>query len=64
MRGRKESVGSIKEGTRSKSRTVGGTTAKGSVKESGRTVGLMETGHGSSSKGSRKMTAGKGVSHK
>jgi hypothetical protein len=65
MRGRKESLGSIKEGTRSKGRTVGRTTVKGSVKESGRTTGLMETGHVSGgSVGSRKMTTGKGGSHK
>ena len=64
MRGRKEILGSIKEGTRSKSRTVGRTTVKGSVKESGRTTGLMETGQGSLSHGSRKVSTGKGVSHK
>jgi hypothetical protein len=65
MRVRKESLGSIKEGTRSKNRTVGRTMVKGSVKESGRTTGLVETGHGSrGSHGSRKMTTGKGGSHK
>jgi hypothetical protein len=64
MRGRKESLGSIKEGTKSKGRTVGRTTVKGSVKESGRTAGLMETGHGVTSHGSRKVTTGKGGSHK
>jgi hypothetical protein len=63
MRGRKESLGSIKEGTRSKGRTVGRTSVKGSVKDSGRTTGLMGTGHGSSGKVSRKMTTGKGGSH-
>jgi len=63
MRGRKESLGSIKEGTRSKGRTGGRTTVTGSVKESGRTTG-PKTGHGGMSPGSRKMTAGKGGSHK
>jgi len=64
MRGRKETLGSIKEGTRSKGRTASKTVVKGSVKESARSAGLMETGHGAVSHGSRKLTTGKGGSHR
>lgn len=63
MRGRKESLGNIKEGTRSKGRTVGRTTGKGSVTESGRSTGLKASGHGVVGHGSRKITTGKGGSH-
>ncbi len=64
MRGRKETVGSIKEGTRSKSRTVGLGTVKVSTKMSGRTSGHVSSGHGGVSVGSRKTTTGKGGTHK
>jgi hypothetical protein len=64
MRGRKETLGSIKEGTSSKGRTSSRAAVKGSVKESGRTAGLMVSGHGSSSRSSKKVTAGKGSSHR
>jgi hypothetical protein len=63
MRGRKESLGSIKEGTKGKGRTVGRTSVKSTVKESGRSTGVKETGHGVVSPGSRKITTGKGGSH-
>ncbi len=64
MRGRKETVSSIKEGTRSKSRTVGRTDVKGSIKPSSKTSGHVVSGHGGVSSGSRKTTTGKGGSHK
>ena len=64
MRGRKEILGSMKEETRSRGRTVGQTNVKGSVKTSGRTVGSVGSGHGGLSLGSRKTTAGKGGTHK
>lgn len=64
MRGRKETLGSIKEGTKSRSRTVGQTTAKSSMKMSGRTAGHAEAGQVGFSRGSRKATTGKGGTHK
>ena len=63
MRGRKETLGTVKEGTRSKSRTGGVTTAKSSVKGSGKTAGRMEASHGVGH-GIKKSTTGKGVTHK
>jgi hypothetical protein len=64
MRGRKESLGSIKEGTRSKSRTVGQVMTKSSMKGAASTSGHLETGHGGLSHGSRKLTSRKGGTSK
>jgi hypothetical protein len=60
MRGRKEILGSVKAGTKTKSRTVGSVATKSSVKGAGRTVGQPETGHVGVGHGSRKTTTGKG----
>ena len=64
MRGRKETLGSIKEGTKSRSRKGAMTSVKGSMKPSVRTSGHAGSGHGDLSHGSRKTRAGKGGAHK
>ncbi|HLO27471.1 MAG TPA: hypothetical protein VK187_15305 [Geobacteraceae bacterium] len=64
MRGRKETLGSIKEGTKSKSRTSSLAAVKASTKMSGRTAGHAASGHGGISASSRKATTGKGGVHK
>jgi hypothetical protein len=62
MRGKTENLG-MKEGTKSKSRSVGRTTSGKSLKPTGKTSGHVESGHGSLS-GSRKSSIRKGGSSK
>jgi hypothetical protein len=64
MRGRKEILGSVKEGTKTKSRSVGPVATISSVKGVGRTGGRLETGHVDIGHGSRKITTGKSGSSK
>lgn len=63
MRGRKETLGTVKEGTKIIGRTVGLTTAKSSVVGSGKTAGRMEASHGVSH-GIKKSLTSKGGTHK
>jgi hypothetical protein len=64
MRGRKEILGSVKEGTKTKSRTVGPVAPISSVKGVGRTGGRLATGHVDIGNPNRKLTTGKGGSSK
>ena len=64
MRGRKEILGSVKEGTKTKSRTVGPVAPISSVKGVGKTGGRLVTGHVDLGHGSRKLTKGKGGTSK
>jgi hypothetical protein len=64
MRGRKGVLGSMKEGTRIEKLTVGRATTKGPVKGLGATGGRIEASHASLGHGSRKLTGGKGGTHK
>ena len=60
MRGKKDILGGMKEGTKTRSRTVGQVTGKSSVTSHGRTTGSLGSGHGGISLGSRKVTTKKG----
>lgn len=63
MRGTKETLGGMKEGTKSKSRTAGPVTVGKAVKPAGKTSGRVESEHGSVA-GSRKTSIRKGGTHK
>jgi hypothetical protein len=64
MRGRKEILGSMNGVAKSRGRTVETSTVISSIKGLGRTGGGLETGNVGLSHGSRKLTAGKGGTHK
>jgi hypothetical protein len=63
MRGTKETLGGMKEGTKSKGRTVGSATTGKGIKSAGKMSGHLESGHGTVS-GSSKATVRKGGSSK
>ena len=64
MRGKKEILGGMKEGTKTRSRTVSQGVGKSTVKSQGRTTGSLGSGHGGVSLGSRKVTTKKGGTSK
>ncbi len=63
MRGTKETLGGMKEGTKSKGRAVGKATTGKGIKSAGKVSGHLESGHGTVSGGS-KAIARKGGSSK
>ena len=63
MRGSKETLGGMKEGTKTKGRTVGKATTGKGFKSAGKMSGQVGSGHGTVS-GSSKATVRKGGSSK
>lgn len=63
MRGTKETLGGMKEGRKSKSRTAGKSTAAKGMKPAAKISGHLESGHGSLA-GSRKASIRKGGTSK
>ena len=63
MRGTKETLGGVKEGTKSKGRAVGKATAGKGIKSAGKMSGHLESGRGAVS-GSSKATVRKSGSSK
>ncbi len=64
MRGRKETLGSIKEGARSKSRASSSTAVKTGAKMGAKTAGHAGAGLGGTRVAGRKATTAKGGTHK